>query len=131
MAKIAPLAICACLAASAPAALAWAQTPPPSSAIGAATGAAPDTSAPPEREHAVIGGKNIQPRSVPGEAGQSPEAQIRLLQKGARDLPPDEPIVVPHDIYGNPLGGNPGLNPPGLEAPPSTASHPPAPQPKP
>ena len=75
---------------------------------------------PPGHEHAVVGGKNLQPRAVPGQSGQSPEAQIRLLQRNAKDQTSIEPIVVPRDLYGNPIGGSPGANPPGLEPPPGT-----------
>jgi len=83
---------------------------------------------PPGHEHAVVGGKNLQPHALPGDSGQSPEAQIRLLQRNAKDRPSTEPIVVPHDLYGNPLGGSPGANPPGLEPTPG-ASPPPAAKP--
>ena len=93
----------------------------------------PDQTAPPDEppghEHAVVGGKRLQPHSVPGQAGQSPEAQIRLLQRNAADRTSTEPIVVPHDLYGNPLGGSPGANPPGLEPPPSSPTPPPAAKP--
>jgi len=86
----------------------------PSAPPGTATAPDPDATAaePPGREHAIVGGKRVQPHSEPGQDGQSPEAQIRLLQKGAKDPAATEPIVVPRDLYGNPLGGNPGLNPP-------------------
>jgi hypothetical protein len=82
----------------------------------------PDPADQPGRGHAVVGGKNLQPRAVPGQAGQSPEAQLRLLQKGKQETPSNEPVVVPHDLYGNPLGGDPGLKPPGLEPPPKPAA---------
>jgi len=122
MSKTSLIVLCISLALGASAVPAPAQTPPP----GASP--APDSDAtPPElpgRERAIIGGKRVQPHSEPGQAGQSPEAQIRLLQRGAKDLPPDEPVVVPRDIYGNPLGGNPGLNPPGLEPPPTAEAKP-------
>jgi hypothetical protein len=119
MLKTPAVMICLGLMAGGPA---LAQSPPP--------GSEPPDPAPVEpasREHAVVGGKNIQPRTVPREAGQSPEAQLHLLQKGRQDLPPGEPVVVPRDIFGNPLGGNPGLNPPGLEPPPNTAQQVPVP----
>ena len=117
MSKTAGFALCLSLLVAVPA---LAQTP---------TNAAPpppDQTAPedpPGVEHAVVGGKKLQPHSVPGQAGQSPEAQIRLLQRTATDRPSTEPIVVPHDIYGNPLGGSPGANPPGLEPPPASPPH--------
>jgi hypothetical protein len=98
------IAVCFCLATGVAA-----QTPP----------VAPDApAAPPARERAIVGGKDLQPRPVPGESGQSPEAQLHLLQRGAQEPPSNQPVVVPRDIYGNPLGGNPGLNPPHPVQPP-------------
>jgi hypothetical protein len=123
MTRTTVLALCLTLLASAPTAPGWAQTPP----ALPGPGTPPDAAAPPDppgHERAVIGGKRLQPHSEPGQAGQSPEAQIRLLQQGAKDPAATEPVVVPRDLYGNPLGGNPGLNPPGLEPPPSTAPAP-------
>lgn len=129
MSRTTIIALCACLAAGAFIASAAAQTLPQTTSPPN-PGAAPDPNAPPDadlgppnREHAVLGGKNLQPHAVPGESGQSPEAQLRLLQRTARDPASSEPIVEPHDIYGNPLGGNPGLNPPGLEPPPASPKH--------
>jgi hypothetical protein len=95
-------AVCFCLATGAAA-----QTPP----------VAPDAP-PPSRERPIVGGKDLQPHPAPGESGQSPEAQLHLLQRGAQEPPSNEPVVVPRDIYGNPLGGNPGLNPPPPVQPP-------------
>jgi hypothetical protein len=103
MTKIALFTLCLTLAASLPA---LAQTAPPTE--------------PPSHTAPIVGGKNMQPHSVPGQAGPSPEAQIHLLQKGATEEPANEPVVVPRDLYGNPLGGNPGLNPPGLEPTPKS-----------
>ena len=136
MSRTTIIALCACLAAGAIAVSAAAQTLPQTTSPPG-TGASPDPNAPPDtdlgpanRERAVIGGKNIQPRSVPGQSGQSPEAQLRLLQRNAREPASNEPVVVPRDIYGNPLGGNPGLNPPGLEPPPNAPAQAPATPPK-
>jgi hypothetical protein len=136
MSRTTIIALCAGLAAGAITASAAAQTlPQPTAPPG--TAASPDPNAPPDadlgpanREHAVMGGKRLQPHSVPGQSGQSPEAQLRLLQRNARDSASNEPIVVPRDIYGNPLGGNPGLNPPGLEPPPSVPNQVPVTSPK-
>ncbi len=73
------------------------------------------------RQHAIVGGRDVQPRPAPGEAGKTdPEVQ-RLLDQG-KDT---GPVVPPHDIYGNPIGGNPGLNPP-----PPAPLPPPPPAPK-
>lgn len=122
MSKIAAGALCLSLLLAVPA---LAQTP--TSAAPPPDQTVPDE--PPGHEHAVVGGKRLQPHSVPGQAGQSPEAQIRLLQRNASATPSNEPIVVPHDLYGNPLGGSPGANPPGLEPPPSSPTPPPAAKP--
>jgi|GEM_PF-5166852 hypothetical protein len=107
MTRTSSVALCLLLAASPLAAPA--QTPP-----------APDAEAPPpDRDRAIVGGKHLQPHAPPGEAGKSPETEIHLLQKGAKEAPANEPPVVPRDLYGNPLGGNPGLNPPGLGTAPA------------
>jgi hypothetical protein len=89
-------------------------------ATGAAAQAppAPPDAAAPAHERAIIGGRDLQPRPAPGESGQSPEAQLHLLQRGAKEPPANEPVVMPRDLYGNPLGGNPGLNPPTPASPP-------------
>ena len=119
MSKTVGFALCMSLlvAASALAQTPTGAPPPPDQTV-------PDE--PPGHERAVVGGKKLQPHSVPGQAGQSPEAQIRLLQRTAKDKPSAEPIVVPRDLYGNPLGGSPGANPPGLEPTPGAAPPPPA-----
>ena len=96
------IAVCFCLATGVAA-----QTPP----------AIPDPAVP-TRDRPIVGGKDLQPRPAPGESGQSPETQLHLLQRGAKEPPSNEPVVVPRDIYGNPLGGNPGLNPPAPAPPP-------------
>jgi hypothetical protein len=88
---------------------ALAQAPSPSSDPAPSTG---------HEQRAIVGGRELQPRPAPGESGQSPEAQLKLLQKGAKEPPANEPVVVPRDLYGNPLGGNPGMNPPAPDSPP-------------
>jgi hypothetical protein len=100
MTKIRLIAFCGCLVASA---AALAQNPPPNEPPPPPSG----------REDAIVNGKHIQPHAAPGEKTQDTDA-TRLLQQNAHDPASQEPIVVPRDIYGNPLGGNPGLNPPGL-----------------
>jgi hypothetical protein len=75
-------------------------------------------------QRAIVGGRALQPRPAPGESAQSPETQLKLLQKGAKEPSANEPIVVPRDLYGNPLGGNPGMNPPPPDAPPSRSPKP-------
>ena len=100
MTKISLIALCYLLVANA---AALAQNPPPNEPPPPPSG----------HEDAIVNGKHIQPRAAPGEKTQDPGA-TRLLQEGAHDPAAEEPIVVPRDIYGNPIGGNPGLNPPGL-----------------
>ncbi|HVJ52928.1 MAG TPA: hypothetical protein VM689_10720 [Aliidongia sp.] len=83
---------------------------------GTAHAQTPQQTEPPPifRNGPIVNGKNLQPHLTPGEKEQDPEAANHLLQFGAHDQAAQSPIVVPRDIYGNPLGGNPGLNPPGL-----------------
>jgi hypothetical protein len=107
MVKIILLGFCFTIAVSA-----LAQTPP----------AVPDPQSAPSGhdQRAIVGGRELQPRPAPGESGQNPEAQLKLLQKGAKEPPANEPVVVPRDLYGNPIGGNPGMNPPTPQSPPPT-----------
>jgi hypothetical protein len=83
---------------------------------------APDSA---DRDRAIVNGKRIQPHAAPSESAKSPEDQIRLLQKEAKQPPSEEPIVEPRDFYGRPLGGNPGLPPPALTPQPPPAGTPP------
>jgi hypothetical protein len=66
------------------------------------------------RENAIVNGKRLQPRPTAGQNDREPDSAAQLLQQGASNPAADAPVVVPRDMYGNPLGGNPGLNPPGL-----------------
>jgi hypothetical protein len=58
---------------------------------------------------AIVGGRHIQPRPEDGRGQPDPGAR-RLLEREKSG----EPAPAPHDLYGQPLGGNPGLSPPGL-----------------
>jgi hypothetical protein len=59
----------------------------------------------------IVNGKQLQPRASQPPTKQQ-DAQINQL---VHQTPPDPaangPIVQPHDLYGNPLGGSPGLDP--------------------
>ena len=59
----------------------------------------------------IVNGHQLQPR-----AGQPPSKQeANQVDQLVKSTPPDKaadgPIVQPHDLFGNPLGGSPGLDP--------------------
>ncbi|MDB5360894.1 MAG: hypothetical protein JWO51_2191 [Rhodospirillales bacterium] len=59
----------------------------------------------------IVNGRQLQPR-----AGQPPSKQeANQVDRLVKSTPPDAvangPIVQPHDLFGNPLGGSPGLDP--------------------
>jgi hypothetical protein len=59
----------------------------------------------------IVNGHQLQPR-----AGQPPSKQeANQVNQLVHQIPPDPaangPIVQPRDLYGNPLGGSPGLDP--------------------
>ena len=59
----------------------------------------------------IVNGKQLQPRP-----GQPPSRQqVNQVDQLLKATPPDPaangPIVQPRDLFGNPLGGSPGLNP--------------------
>lgn len=59
----------------------------------------------------IVNGKQLQPR-----AGQPPSRQeTNQIDQLVKSTPPDAaangPIVQPRDLFGNPLGGSPGLDP--------------------
>lgn len=59
----------------------------------------------------IVNGKQLQPR--PGAPPSKQEAQQinQLLQQTPPDPAANGPIVQPRDLFGNPLGGSPGLDP--------------------
>jgi hypothetical protein len=81
----------------------------------APAGASPDATAPgtgamdlPHRP--IVNGKPLQPR--PGMPPTKAETQQidQLLQQTPAGATASGPIVQPRDLYGNPLGGSPGLD---------------------
>jgi len=96
---------------------ALAQTAPPSSTTSLQQTAPSADTTPPGTGAAdlphgpIVNGKQLQPR-----AGQPPSRQeTNQIDQLVKSTPPDAvadgPIVQPHDLYGNPLGGSPGLDP--------------------
>lgn len=91
---------------------ALAQTPPsartPPSSLDTT---APGTGAADLPHGPIVNGKQLQPR-----AGQPPSRQeTNQIDQLVKSTPPDAaangPIVQPRDLFGNPLGGSPGLDP--------------------
>jgi len=93
-----------------------AQTPPPLppsqvTLPGSADTTAPGTGAADLPHGPIVNGHQLQPR-----AGQPPSKQeANQVDQLVKSTPPDKaadgPIVQPHDLFGNPLGGSPGLDP--------------------
>lgn len=78
---------------------------------GSADTTAPGTGAADLPHGPIVNGRQLQPR-----AGQPPSKQeANQVDQLVKSTPPDGvangPIVQPHDLYGNPLGGSPGLDP--------------------
>jgi hypothetical protein len=73
-------------------------------------------------QHAYSDGAKLQPRPGEGEnRGSADPAEVQsLLDSLAKNAGPSQPASTPTDIYGKPLGNNPGLNPPGLKTKPKS-----------
>jgi hypothetical protein len=73
-------------------------------------------------QRAYSDGFKLQPRPGEGEnRGSTDPAEVEsLLNSLDKTVEPDRPASVPTDIYGKPLGSNPGLNPPGLKTKPKS-----------
>jgi hypothetical protein len=73
-------------------------------------------------QRAYSDGFKLQPRPSEGEnRGSTDPAQVEsLLDSLAKGSGSSQPESVPTDIYGRPLGNNPGLNPPGLKTKPKS-----------
>ena len=58
----------------------------------------------------IVNGHQLQPR--PGQPPSKNEtSQVdQLLKQTPHDDAADGPVVQPHDLFGNPLGGSPGLD---------------------
>jgi hypothetical protein len=83
---------------------ALAQTAPSADATPPGTGAADLPHGP------IVNGKQLQPRAGQPPSRQETKEVDRLLQSTPPDAAADGPLVQPRDLYGNPLGGSPGLD---------------------
>lgn len=59
----------------------------------------------------IVNGKQLQPRPSGPPSKQESQQVNQLLQQTPPDPAANGPIVQPHDLFGNPLGGSPGLYP--------------------
>ncbi len=85
--------------------------PPQVTLPGSADTTPPGTGAADLPHGPIVNGHQLQPR-----AGQPPSKQeANQVDQLVKSTPPDKaadgPIVQPHDLFGNPLGGSPGLDP--------------------
>lgn len=90
---------------------ALAQTPSARTPPSSVDTTAPGTGAADLPHGPIVNGKQLQPR-----AGQPPSRQeTNQIDQLVNSTPPDAaangPIVQPRDLFGNPLGGSPGLDP--------------------
>jgi len=69
-----------------------------------------------EPQHAYSAGAKIQPRPTVGQSttNTDPADVQSTLDSLAKSTGEGQTAPPPTDLYGHPLGGNPGLNPPGL-----------------
>ncbi|HWK47497.1 MAG TPA: hypothetical protein VNT30_22420 [Stellaceae bacterium] len=67
-------------------------------------------------QHAYSAGAKLQPRPIDGEKPTNADpAQVEsTLDALAKSTGGDRAAPPATDLYGHPLGGDPGLNPPGL-----------------
>jgi hypothetical protein len=67
-------------------------------------------------QHAYSDGFKLQPRPTEGEnRTQTDPARVEPLLDALAKTAPPQASGPATDIYGRPLGGNPGLNPPGAK----------------
>ncbi|HEV2674035.1 MAG TPA: hypothetical protein VGV37_05790 [Aliidongia sp.] len=115
-AKVAVLAITGLMAGGA-----LAQTPSPAAHTSTSTlqqtGAPSDDTTPPGTGAAdlphgpIVNGKQLQPRPSAPPSRQDAQRINQMLQQTPTDPAANGPIVQPHDLFGNPLGGSPNLDP--------------------
>jgi hypothetical protein len=58
----------------------------------------------------IVNGKQLQPRPNGPPSKQESQQINQLLQQTPPDPAANGPVVQPHDLFGNPLGGSPGLD---------------------
>jgi hypothetical protein len=86
-------------------------TTPPASTPGSIDTTPPGTGAADLPHGPIVNGKQLQPRPSAPPTKQQANQVDKLLDQTPPDPAANGPIVQPHDIYGNPLGGSPGLDP--------------------
>jgi len=89
---------------------ALAQTPPQTAPSSIDT-TPPGTGAADLPHGPIVNGKQLQPRAGQPPSRQEANQVDQLLKSTPPDAAADGPIVQPRDLYGNPLGGSPGLDP--------------------
>jgi len=97
-------------AASLLAGAALAQTPPATGTAGSIDNTAVGTGAADLPHGPIVNGHNLQPRPGQPPSKQQANQVNQLLQQTPPDPAADGPIVQPRDLYGNPIGGSPGLD---------------------
>jgi len=94
-------------------ALAQAPSAGPASSPGASysdDNTPPGTGAADLRRGPIVNGKDLQPRPGAPPSRQETQQINQLLEQTPTDPAANGPIVEPRDLFGNPLGGNPGLD---------------------
>jgi hypothetical protein len=61
---------------------------------------------------AVVGGKDIQPQGVPDQKLTGSLAGVESVLRQDDTYGKESQAVQPRDLYGNPMGGDPGLHTP-------------------
>jgi hypothetical protein len=90
---------------------ALAQTPPQVTLPGSADTTAPGTGAADLPHGPIVNGRQLQPRAGQPPSKQEANQVDQLVKSTPPDAKADGPIVQPHDLFGNSLGGSPGLDP--------------------
>jgi len=90
-----------------------AQTTPPAQVTlpGSADTTPPGTGAADLPHGPIVNGHQLQPRAGQPPSKQEANQVDQLVKSTPPDAVADGPIVQPHDLFGNPLGGSPGLDP--------------------
>jgi len=62
------------------------------------------------RRSPIVNGKDLQPRPSGPPSRQENQQINQLLEQTPTDPAANGPIVQPRDLFGNPIGGTPGLD---------------------
>jgi hypothetical protein len=87
-----------------------AYVPPPANAA-----ISPNMDIPPSDAHGVVSGHKLQPEAAARPSQQAVRETLdgidRLLKSDEDIAGRHSKVTIPHDLYGNDIGGNPGLEP--------------------